>query len=150
MRTQFTNDQLIALVRAAKGDEKAWYRLEKKTGRPTYDLLTLLSSDVINQIRRNHPSIFKIRAQEKPRKPCPVCGSAELIAGCCAVCHFDLSGEYNRPEIIKEYRLQAVWRGALEPRTEKERVDAEAWHERSLADFEEAKKKNKQPAEVAA
>lgn len=147
LRNQFSDDQIIRLIQAAKLDTKAWYRRDKYSDKPTYDLLTLLSSDAINQIRRNHPAIFKSPAQEKPRDPCPVCGCTTVVAGQCGDCHFDLNNGDRKPETIRDWRFQAIFRGALKPRTEQEKKDAEAWHERQATTMEERKR---QAAEVAA
>jgi hypothetical protein len=140
LRKQFSDDQIIGLVRAAKQDTKAWYRRDKDK-EPTYDLLTILSINAINQIRRNHPSARISRVPKKPRDPCPVCGSTNVLAGGCAVCHFDLRGDDRTAETISEWRLQAIWRGVLEPRNEQEKAEAEAWSQRRVTKSEEQKKK---------
>ena len=115
LRTQFTDDQLIQLVQAAAGDDKAWYRLDKHNGQPTYDLLTLLSSDAINQIRRNHPAIWK-SPEQKPHEPCPVCGGTTVIAGMCGNCRFDLR-ERGDPQAVEGWREMATRRGLYKPQT---------------------------------
>ena len=137
----FTDSQLIGILKVALEDP--WLK-------ENFYLSTVVSHKQVDKILRKHPDILKTPEKQKPRDPCPVCGSTEVVAGSCGTCHFDLRGGDRKPESIKDWRLQAIWRGALQPRTEQEKADSEAWHQRRIAETEELKKPKTQLADVAA
>ncbi len=137
----FTDNQLIGILKVAPEDP--WLK-------ENFYLSTIVSHKQVDKILRKHPNILKTPGKQKPKNPCPVCGSTEVVAGGCGKCHFDLCGGDRKPESIRDWRLQAIWRGALIPRTEQEKEDAEAWHRKRMAETEELKKPKTQMAEVAA
>lgn len=137
----FTDNQLIGILKVAPEDP--WLK-------ENFYLSTVVSHKQVDKILRKHPNILKTPEKQKPRDPCPVCGCTEVVAGSCGTCHFDLHGGDRKPESIRDWRLQAIWRGALKPRTGQEKADAEAWHQRRITETEEIKKQKTQLAEVAA
>lgn len=148
LRNQFSDDKLIALLRAAKKDTDTWYRRDRHT--PTYDLMTLLSTDAINQIRRNHPNIFGEEKEEEHIRICPACGNqvGSGTAVQCTRCGLDYV-DFNKPEIVEEHRILAMSAGILPIRTQEDQRLVDEERRKREKTVEEIKNKRREVFRVA-